>query len=338
MLGKFGEKKKIDMKVLQRPILLVTVIVIMTVLRPTMFLKSTNIQSILLSISIYGIIACGTMFPLLIGGIDLSIGSICALSGCTTLILVMKFNYTVGGTIAAFVIGILVGVLCGVINGVITVKFAIPAFVVTLATKNIVYGLAQMVTNKNTITCLNSSFVTWLGTGHILGIPMPIVVFLICVIITAVVLEKTVFGRRIYAVGGNPKASTFTGIKSSRIQILAYIISGFMAGLGGIMLSCFNSQGIASQGSSYDGDVLVALVVGGVSMSGGEGSIVGGVFGLVLMGIVKNALTLLSVDSCYQDIVTGVVVVLAVAIDMYGRTKDDGLQRKRRFSFKKQNA
>ncbi len=169
--------------------------------------------------------------------------------------------------------GLLVGVLCGLFNGFISYRFAVPAFIVTLASKNIIYGVAQNITGKNTILCLNSGLMNWIGTGKIMGVNFTILFFVLIVILTYLLLNHTKFGRYTYAVGGNPVSARFNGIKTEMVGVSAYVISGFTAALTGIVLSCFNRQAVATQCSSYDGDVLVALVVGGVSLAGGEGSI-----------------------------------------------------------------
>lgn len=312
----------------QKPAMLAVLIIIMTVMTKGIFLTVANISSILLAVCIYGIMVCGTIFPLLHGGIDLSISSIAALSGSVMIMITIAFDYTVAGVIAGILCGLLVGAVCGLFNGMISYYFAIPAFIVTLATKNIVLGIAQHLTNQNTIICIYSRAVDWLGTGRVLGVPFPVVFCIALFVITYIVLSRTTFGRYTYAVGGNPRASRYSGIKSRLIGISAYVISGLTAAMAGIMLSCFNRQAASSQAGGYDGDVLVALVVGGVSMGGGEGNITGAVFGLLLLGIINNAMVLLGIEAIYQDLIKGVLVVIAVAVDMYSRNKNNGLKRR----------
>ncbi len=311
---------------LKLPYIILVLVLIMAILDPV-FLTWNNFMSILLAICIYGIMMCGTIFPLLTGGMDLSIASNAALAGCIAIVIASK-----GGTTGAAVVGILVGLgvgaLCGAINGLVSFVFRIPAFIVTLATSNILNGLAQTVTNQKTINLLDNKLINWIGTGKILGIPFPIIFFLAIVALAWWVLKYTRFGRYVYATGGNPTATRYSGIDTRKIQISAFLISGTTAAMAGIILSCFNRLAVYTQGTGYDGNVLVALLVGGVSLAGGEGRISGALLGLLIIGIMNNAMILLGIDSIYQDLVKGLLVILAVAVDAYARNKDSGLKRK----------
>lgn len=304
----------------QKPLMLLALIVIVAVLCPS-FLTPANILSILLAVCIYGVMACGTIFPLLNGGIDLSIGSVAALSGSVMVLVTLMFDSTAGGTVLGILLGLAAGGACGLVNGLVSYYFAIPAFVVTLAMKNIVLGIAQHITGQNTIICLYSDLVNWIGTGRILGVQFLIILFVIVFLIAWFILNRSKFGRYTYATGGNETATRYSGINSRRVGIGAYVISGFTAALSGIMLSCFNRQAVATQASGYDGNVLVMLVVGGVSMAGGEGNITGVLFGMLLIGIINNAMILLGIDSIYQDMVQGILIVIAVALDVYSKKK-----------------
>lgn len=311
----------------QKPLMLLILIVVTAVLCPT-FLTRNNILSILLAVCIYGVMACGTIFPLLNGGIDLSIGSVAALAGSVTVLVTLACGSTVGGTILGIVLGMAAGTACGIINGVVSYYFAIPAFVVTLAMKNIVLGITQHITRQNTIICLYSDLMNWIGTGKILGIPFLIIFFVILFVIAWFVLNRSKFGRYTYAAGGNEIATRYSGINSRLTGISAYALSGFTAALSGIMLSCFNRQAVATQASGYDGNVLVMLVVGGVSMAGGEGSITGVLFGMLLIGIINNAMILLGINPIYQDMVQGILIVAAVALDVYSKRKQLRIKHK----------
>ena len=197
----------------QKPLMLLVLIVVTAVLCPT-FLTRNNILSILLAVCIYGVMACGTIFPLLNGGIDLSIGSVAALAGSVTVLVTLACGSTVGGTILGIVLGMAAGTACGIINGVVSYYFAIPAFVVTLAMKNIVLGITQHITRQNTIICLYSDLMNWIGTGKILGIPFLIIFFVILFAIAWFVLNRSKFGRYTYAAGGNEIATRYSGINS----------------------------------------------------------------------------------------------------------------------------
>lgn len=305
---------------LQKPLIILILIVIASVLSRN-FLTPSNLVSILLAVCIYGVMACGMTLVLLNGGIDLSVGSVAALSGSVMIMTTLHFGSTPAGTLLGILLGMLAGAACGLVNGLVTYYFTLPSFIVTLAMKNIILGVAQYATGHNTIICLDSKLVNWIGTGKILGVPFLIYAFLIVFAITWFVLNRTKFGRYTYATGGNAVATRYSGINSRRIGISAFAVSGLTAALSGILLSCFNRQAVASQASGYDGNVLVILVVGGISMAGGEGSIVGALFGMLLIGIINNAMLLIGIDSMYQDMVQGILIILTLAIDAYGRRK-----------------
>lgn len=305
---------------LQKPLIILILIVIASVLSRN-FLTPSNLVSILLAVCIYGVMACGMTLVLLNGGIDLSVGSVAALSGSVMIMTTLHFGSTPSGTLLGILLGMLAGAACGLVNGLVTYYFTLPSFIVTLAMKNIILGVAQYATGHNTIICLDSKLVNWIGTGKILGVPFLIYAFLIVFAITWFVLNRTKFGRYTYATGGNAVATRYSGINSRRIGISAFAVSGLTAALSGILLSCFNRQAVASQASGYDGNVLVILVVGGISMAGGEGSIVGALFGMLLIGIINNAMLLIGIDSMYQDMVQGILIILTLAIDAYGRRK-----------------
>ena len=313
---------------LQKPLMLLALIIVASVLCPA-FLTPSNILSIFLAVCIYGVMACGTIFPLLNGGIDLSIGSVAALSGSVMVLVTLGFDSTPGGTVFGILLGLGAGVLCGLVNGLVSYYFAIPAFVVTLAMKNIILGIAQHITHQNTIICLYSDLVNWIGTGKIMGIQFLIILFVIVFLIAWVILNRSKYGRYTYAAGGNEVATRYSGVNSRMVGISAYVISGFTAALSGIMLSCFNRQAVATQASGYDGNVLVMLVVGGVSMAGGEGNIVGVLFGMLLIGIINNAMILLGIDSIYQDMVQGILIVIAVALDVYSKRKQITIKKRK---------
>ena len=240
---------------LQKPLMLLVLIVAASLLCPG-FLSVTNVLSILLAVCIYGVMACGTIFPLLNGGIDLSIGSVAALAGCVMVMTTIRFDYSPAGTFLGIFLGLACGVVCGLINGLVSYYFAIPAFVVTLAMKNIILGIAQHISHQNTIICLYSDVLNWIGTGKILGIPFLVWFFALVFLIVWYVLNRSEFGRYTYATGGNETAARYSGVNSRLVGISAYAISGLTAAASGILLSCFNRQAVATQASGYDGNVL----------------------------------------------------------------------------------
>ncbi|MBQ6469058.1 MAG: ABC transporter permease [Lachnospiraceae bacterium] len=304
--------------------ILAGVVLVMTILQPGIFLTRSNIVNTLYSISIYGIMVCGAIFTILLGGIDLAVGAVAAAAGAATVKLITAFGVN---TFLAVLVGLLLGLGVGLVHGIMVAQFGVPAFLVTLATQNIVYGIAQLIT-KNKVTAIMGppSFI-FLGSGQIFGIPFPIYILLITGVLSYIILNHTVFGRQIYSVGGNVEASLLSGIRSKRVIMIAYTISGLTAALAGIALASMNRQAIAKAASGYETEVITAIVVGGTSLMGGEGNIQGAIWGVLLVGIISNALRLMGITSNYHGIVKGIVIIGAVALDAYVRFSKSGLRK-----------
>lgn len=330
--------KKIQIsKKFQKPLILLIVIVILTVLQPNAFPTLSNFKSILLAISIYGVMVCGAIYPILLGGIDLSVGAVAALSGACTVLTIVRFDYSPAGVILGIFLGLCAGILVGAVHGLIVTNFDVPPFLITLASMNIIYGLTQLLTDNMVISCLKPAGFTFIGGGRLLGMPFPIYILLLMAAISFFILNKTVLGRNIYAVGGNPAAAALSGVSTKRITIVSYVFSGFTAAAAGIILASMNQQAIAKAAMGYENDVFTAIVVGGASLMGGEGSIQGAMFGALLVGLLNNGLRLMGVPSIYHTVIKGIVIIAAVAFDIYYRNKNSGLVRskKRNFGFKK---
>ncbi len=323
--------KKMDIKAIlgksQRLWILVAVMLVLTVLQPGVFLTAANMKSILLSISVYGIMVCGTIFPILLGGIDLSVGAVAAAAGAFAVTWIVDHDFTNGAVIVGVLGGLLLGAVVGLIHGIIVTRFAVPPFLITLATQNIVYGVAQLLTENNVIACMKPESFAFLGGGRLIGIPFSIWIMLFMAIISYIILGRTVFGRNVYAVGGNAEACRLSGVRSRMVIITSYVASGLTAALSGIVLASMNRQAIAKAAQGYDNYVLTALVVGGASLMGGEGSIQGAVWGAFLVGVISNGLRLVGVASDYHGIVKCIVIVAAVALDAHVRFKKSGLQK-----------
>lgn len=334
MNSKHAELKKIAGRS-QKLWILVAVMLILTILQPGVFLTGANMKSVLLSISIYGIMVCGTIFPILLGGIDLSVGAVAAAAGAVTVQMIVRSGYSDSGVLVGICAGLLFGGMIGLLHGVIVTRFQVPAFLITLATQNIVYGLAQLLTGNNVIPCMEPECFAFIGGGRLLTVPFPIWIMLLMAGVSWVLLEKTVFGRNVYAVGGNSEACRFSGVRSSRITLLSYVASGCTAALAGIVLASMNRQAIAKAAQGYENFVLTALVVGGASLMGGEGSIVGAVWGAFLVGIISNGLRLMGVVSDYHGIVKCMVIVAAVALDANIRYQKSGLKKRSGWYFGK---
>jgi len=308
----------------QRVTIVVVVMIVMLIFQQRFF-RISNVYSILLSIAIYGTMACGMLFVILVGGIDLCQGSTAAMAA----VILIKSANIYGQTTTTFIIGGLVALaacaLLGLFHGIECAYFKVPAFVLTLATQYTIYGLMNVLTDGVYIQALPTGVLYYIGGGRPLGIPMPIIIFAVCAIVLTIVLSRTKFGRRIYAVGGNPEAASLVGVKSKKHIVISYVLSSVFAGLGGMLLCCMNLQASYTTAAGYEGNVLTAMVVGGVNLAGGEGSIAGAIFGALLVGIINNIMILLDIPADYQLFVQGVIIVGAVTLNMYTYRRSLGL-------------
>ncbi len=279
------------------------------------FLTLSNWTIIFTQVSINALLAFGVTFVIIAGGIDLSIGSVVAVSGVVAALLAKNDNYTV---IVPIIGGLIVGLLFGALNGFLITKSKIAPFIVTLGIMTIGRGLALIISKGRPISNLSDSF-NFIGGGDILGIPFPIIVLFVVFIICSVVLKKTIFGRYVYAVGGNEQASWASGINVNQVKIAVYSLCGLLAGLGGILLTSRITTGQPNAGASFELDAIAAAVIGGASTSGGVGSIQGTLFGVILIGVLNNGLDLLNVSSYYQQVVMGVIIIGAVLLDSWNQ-------------------
>lgn len=290
---------------------LLVIIVALAILSPN-FLTMDNLMNVFRQVSINALIAFGMTFVILTGGIDLSVGSILALSSALTA------GFMVGGmnSILAMFQGILLGALMGAANGVAVAKGKIAPFIVTLATMTIFRGLTLVYTEGKPITGISDSFAFQLvGRGYFFGIPFPVVITVIAFIILYILLRRTTFGRSVYATGGNEEAARLSGLKIDRIKITVYSISGAMAALAGVILTSRLNSAQPTAGTSYELDAIAAVVLGGTSLAGGRGHITGTLIGALIIGVLNNGLNLLGVSSFYQQVVKGGVILLAVLLD-----------------------
>jgi len=281
------------------------------------FLTQQNIFNILRQISSNLYLACGMTMVIILGGIDLSVGSVIALSGCIAAGCVARYDMPI---VIALLAGLGIGILVGMFNGYVIAKTTIPPFITTLATMNIARGLAQIYTGGSPVRVVSSEW-QFLGAGYIGPVPTPVVILAIILIITALIMNKTKIGRHIYAVGGNAQAATFSGIKVWKVKFFVHTFSGIMAGLAGIVLASRMYSGQPTAGQGAEMDAIAAVVVGGTSMSGGAGKIGGTIIGGLIIGILNNGLNLMNVNTFWQDVVKGVVILLAVFIDYFKNKK-----------------
>ncbi len=276
------------------------------------FVEPGNLKNLLRQVSINALISFGMTFVILTGGIDLSVGSILALSSA------LMGSLIVGGMnpIVAIIIACLIGTVLGAINGIIVTMGRVAPFIATLATMTVFRGMTLVYTNGNPISGLteDQAFLDF-GQGYFFGIPVPAVVMLIMFAILHFILTKTPLGRKIYAVGGNEKVSFIAGIKIERIKIFCYSITGMLCGLAGAILTSRLNSAQPTAGTGYELDAIAAVVLGGTSLSGGKGLIVGTLIGALIIGTLNNGLNILNVSSFYQQVVKGIVILLAVLAD-----------------------
>ncbi|NLM19302.1 MAG: ABC transporter permease [Clostridiaceae bacterium] len=275
------------------------------------FLKLSNIINIFRSISIISILAFGATFVVLTGGIDLSLGSVVALTGVIAASLAHPNTYPL---IVPIIAGIFVGVLIGLFIGVIVAYGRVPPFIATLGVMTAARGGALIIAKGRPILDLSSSF-SFIGGGEIFGLPFPVIITLFVFLLVLFVLSKTKFGRYVYAIGGNEEASRAAGIKVNIITIMVYIICSGLAGLAGIIQTSRIAVGQPSIGQGYEMDAITAVVIGGVSLSGGRGSVVGTILGSLIIGVLNNGLDLLNVSSYWQSVVKGLIIIGAVLLD-----------------------
>lgn len=278
------------------------------------FLTVSNILNVLRQTSINAIIAAGMTFIILTGGIDLSVGSTLAISGAVTAKLVVSGV----NVFIALLIGIAVGIAVGIFNGIVISKGKVQPFIATLATMTMIRGYTLVFTNGRPISMGSASgkeVIGFIGRGDIFNIPVPIYLMIIVFAFAYYILNYTAFGRHVYALGGNEEATKLSGINVDKIKIKVYAISGALSAIAGIivMSRLFSAQPQA--GSGYELDAIAAVVLGGTSLAGGVGSILGTITGALIIGILNNALNLMNVSSYYQLLAKGLVILIAVLLD-----------------------
>ncbi|HWT62494.1 MAG TPA: ABC transporter permease [Ochrobactrum sp.] len=283
------------------------------------FLTTGNISNILLQTSINGVLAIGMTFVILTRGIDLSVGSVAALTGivAASLATTSAAASVAGGpypAVVAIAAGLAVGCACGALVGWIVSRFSVPAFVATLGMLSAARGLTLIYGGGKPVPALIPDF-RWIGTAKIMGIPMPVIILAIVFIAAWWVLTRTRFGRYVYAVGGNPHAAKTSGINVTRVRFSVYVISGALSGLAGMMLAARTGSALPQAGIAYELDAIAAVVIGGTSLSGGVGRVTGTLIGALIIGVMNNGLDLMGIESYYQQVLKGALIVGAVMLD-----------------------
>ena len=294
---------------------LVALIIIMSIASPY-FLKTANIFNVLSQISRYGIISVGMALVMITGGIDLSVGYVVGLSATMGAHLITNMGIPWP---AAFLIVLAMGALIGIVNGFFITTVNLPPFIVTLAMSKVLSGCILLLTKGMPISF--DTPLAYLGSGYVGVVPVCVIIMFVCIIVGTIFAERTQTGRNIYAVGNNERAASLSGIKIKKTKTLVYIICSTLCAFCGIIVAGNLYSADATLGSGYDIDTIAAVVIGGVSMTGGEGSIWGALIGAAIMGVLKNGFVLLSISSYWQTIVIGIVIIVAVTIDRLRTTK-----------------
>lgn len=284
------------------------------------FLTADNLLDVLRVNSFKGMIALGMTMVIIAGEIDLSVGSAVAFSGCLAAALAKTLTNAAGevsgGSIAiAMIVPLIILPLVGVLTGVLRVYFRVPTFITTLALLTILLGAAQLVTNGISISTFPEWY-SWFGSGRLIGIPVPAVVFLLAFVLVQFLMSYTTFGRSVYAVGGNAEAARLSGINVNFIKIAVMAIVSFLAGLSGLMNAANVMSGNPQNGLGWELDVISAVIIGGTSLMGGAGRVWGTLMGVVFLGVVVNGMTLLNVDEFWKNIVRGSLILIAVLINV----------------------
>ena len=295
------------------------------------FLTPLNLFNVMRQVSIVGLLAVGMTFVILTAGIDLSVGSLLALCGLAAAAVAkggLENRFSVGagaeaagyGWELALIAALAVGLAGGFLQGFAITRLKVPPFVVTLGGMSAFRGAALLVAGGGPISGFPPDY-TWWGQGRLGPVPVPVIIFIAFAILAHVVLRYTRYGRQVYAVGGNPEAARLSGLNVRRITLSVYVIMGFFAGLGAFVLSARLNSSEAVAGTGYELTVIASVVIGGTSLFGGAGSIFGTVIGTILIGVLLNGLVLMNVSSYIQQIIIGIIIVLAVAFDTFAKSR-----------------
>jgi ribose transport system permease protein len=287
------------------------ILIIVLAIMSNAFLTTRNLINVMRQASIIGVASLGMTFLLITGAFDLSVGAIIGITGA----------FSVGlqdflGVWPAIIVALLAGVIIGLVNGLIVAKLHVNAFVTTLGTLSIVRGILLIYNQGKTIFSHDETFAV-IGSGYVGPVPIPVVIFIVLIIIFAFVLSRTRLGRYVYAVGGNEEASAHSGINVDFYKITSFILVGFTAAVSGVILASRLQSVAPTAGTGYELQIIAAVVIGGTSISGGEGSIWRTVAGVIVLTVISNGLNLLNVSEYVQLVIRGVIIIAAVAFDIY---------------------
>lgn len=288
----------------------------LSIATPAFFTKD-NILNVLRQVATNSNLAIGLTMAIIIGGIDLSVGAVLAFSGllCASFI---SDGMNLG---LAVLLAFTLGALFGLLNGLIIAYTNMPPFVVTLATQNIARGIVNVYANGQPMSARNPVF-NFLGVGYFLGIPLPVIYSFVLLAVMILILGRSKFGRQLYAVGGNEEAARFSGINIKKVKIIVYTLCGALASFSGIILAARMYSGQPTAGDGFELDAIAASVLGGVSFSGGVGKLGGTIIGVLVLGVLTNGLNLLNINSFWQYIIKGIIILLAVYLDILKKRRE----------------
>ncbi|MDI9440439.1 ABC transporter permease [Candidatus Darwinibacter acetoxidans] len=290
---------------------LILLCVVMSFASPYFF-SLTNLMNILRQSTLIGIVAAGMTMIIITGGIDLSVGSVLSLSSCLTAGMIIFYGWNVWLSV---ILGILIGAVFGLINGLLITQIPLPPFIATLGIMGVARGFAFVYTGGAPIYTLPKSF-RYLGQGMIGPVPFPVLLMLVIYVIFYLLLKRTKLGRYAYAIGGNEEAAILSGIPVAKYKVIVYSLTSALAALAGMILAARLDAATSVAGDGFELDVIAAVVIGGTSMSGGQGGVIGSLIGALIMGVVRNGLNLLLVSSHWQRVILGLIILLAVTVDV----------------------
>ena len=286
-------------------IILVVLVVIFSVASPN-FLRVNNLLNVLRQVAVIGILTAGMTYVIISGGMDLTVGAYLGLSGVALAGVPVP---------AAVILTIVLMTVIGIVTGALIVGLNVSAIVITLGMMTVVRGLAYIFSGGLPVYDI-PDLIVFLGQGYVAGIPVPVIIMVIIVVIAGLILKYSYFGRYVYAIGGNVEAAKLAGVSVNKITISLYGISAFLASIAGIVLTGRISSGAPASGTGTEMDVVTAVVIGGISVNGGKGSMLGAFLGAVIIGVLSNGLTIMNIGEYYQQVVKGLVLILAVAFDV----------------------
>jgi sugar transport system permease protein len=290
------------------------------------FLTAENLLNVLRNVSMQGVIAFGMTMVIISGEIDLSVGSAVAFSACLTAFLTQKFSGEwasmpiIFAIAIAIVLALIVGFFLGVFTGFMRTRYQVPSFITTLALMTGLSGAAELITNGFPLTPFPSWY-NFIGGGYLVGVPFPAILFLLTFGALQFLMNYTTFGRAVYAVGGNAEAARLSGINVGRVKMMALGITAFLAALSGVMVSSEIMSGTATTAKGWELDVIAAVIIGGTSLMGGVGRIWGTMVGVIFLGVLMNGMTLLNVSEYWQHVVRGVIILVAVLLNLLQKEK-----------------